>query len=145
MRLLRRRRLPPVNSTLGISGEIVPSNPLWLSVFATLSNHVKAGDTDEDTVNRLWTKNAKEPRPSIAQAKATVAAEEWSLERLSALVTGSEATDVPPHSESGPPIVVRWKGRDYRIDGRRRIIRLTARGAPGPHRVLVIDVGERDA
>lgn len=127
-----------------MQGEIVPTNTLWPSVYAVLSNHRKAGHTDEQTVNRLWTKCVTEPRPKIRESVDAVLAEDWPLDRLSLLVAPAEMTALTPYSESGPPIVVRWKGRDFRIDGRRRIISIVRRGAPGPYRVLVVDLQDRD-
>lgn len=93
-----------------------------------------------DTVNRLWTKGVTQARPKIVVSGADVHLEQWKPARLWALVPDADLTDLEPHMEGDPPIVVRWKGRDYRIDGRRRIIQLKKRGDEGPHNVLVIQI-----
>jgi hypothetical protein len=127
--------------TLAITSRVVPIElSSWAYVYAVLANHVKAGDSDEDTVNRLWNKSASEPHPRISELAAGVHLERWSLDRLWTLMTPADMTEEPPHSEENPPVVVRWGGEDYRIDGRRRIIRLKKREAEGPHAVLIINL-----
>jgi hypothetical protein len=74
-------------------------------------------------------------------ATSTVYVEKWSLERLQTLI-GKDVTELKPYPSMDPPMVVRWKGRDYRIDGRRRINMLKARGEVGPHDVVVLDIGD---
>ena len=113
----------------------------WQSICTILRNHIKPGHTCEQTVNRLWTKNVVEYRPSIAQAASTVYFEKWSLDRLWSLIDQKDITELEPFQANDPPIVVRWKDRDYRIDGRRRINQLKARNDDGLHHVVVLDIG----
>ena len=113
---------------------------LWNLVCTILRNHIKPGHSCEKTVNRLWTKGISEPRPKIRESGVTVYFEEWDLERLWTLIPDTDVTDLEPEHEGDPPIVVRWKGRDYRIDGRRRINQLKRRGENGPHSIIVVDV-----
>lgn len=114
----------------------------WSLVCTILRNHVKPDHDCEETVNRLWTKGVSERRPRIAEARSTVYLEKWSLGRLWALIKETQITDLAPRSENDPPIVVRWKGVDHRIDGRRRINKLKRRGDEGPHSVLIVDIGD---
>ena len=107
-----------------------------------LRNHVKPGHNCIQTVNRLWTKNVTEHRPSIVEANSTVYLEDWSLDRLWTLVEEKDITDLPSFPANDPPIVIRWKRRDYRIDGRRRINQLKRDADEGPHSVLVVDIGD---
>ena len=114
-------------------------------IYSILSNHIKEGQNDEQTVNRLWVKLMEERLPKFDPSTAKIYREDdWTLDRISALVPSAHETELEPHSESGPPITIRWKGRYYRIDGRRRIIRIVRRRDPGPHTVLVIDIGDDD-
>lgn len=114
----------------------------WQLICTILRNHIKPGHTCEQTLNRLWTKNVVEHRPSITQSASTVYLEKWSLDRLWSLIDQRHITELGPFPADDPPIVVRWKGQDYRIDGRRRINQLKARNEDGPHDVVVLDIGD---
>lgn len=103
---------------------------------------MKSGHNCEKTVNRLWTKNAVESRPPIAETTSTVYLEKWNLDRLWSLIDPKDITELAPYPANDPPIVVRWRCRDYRIDGRRRIIQLKKTNERGPHSVVVLDIGD---
>jgi hypothetical protein len=114
----------------------------WKLIRSILANHIKPGHDCAQTINRLWTKNVTEHRPPIAEVGASVYLEEWPLARLWSLIPETDVTEMTPHLTHDPPIVVRWKGRDYRIDGRRRINQLKREGAEGPHSVVILDIGD---
>jgi len=104
---------------------------------------VKPGQDCEQTVNRLWTKGVSELRPRISESAATIYLECWGLDRLWSLIPDQDVTpDLPSHPISDPPIIVRWRGRDYRIDGRRRINQLKRSAEEGPHSVVIVDIGD---
>lgn len=71
-------------------------------------------------------------------AKAAVVEESWDLPKLQGLLHVEQETPTPPNSRDGAIIVLRWNGRDYLIDGRRRINQWVREKTSGPFRVLVI-------
>ena len=99
--------------------------------------------TCEQTVNRLWRKKLS-PNfgPAILESESTVYLEEWTLERLWAQIPRGDITDLVPQKTGDPPIIVRWKGQDFRIDGRRRINQLKKESVEGPHTMVILDIGD---
>jgi hypothetical protein len=119
------------------------SQPSWEMLCAILRNHNHDGHSCEQTVNRLWRKKL-DPNfgPPIAPDMSSVYFEAWTLDRLWAQIPPKDIVDLLPKKIGAPPIIVRWKGRDYRIDGRRRINQLKRDRAEGPHQVLILDIGD---
>jgi hypothetical protein len=86
----------------------------WQLMCTILRNHIKPGHTCEQTVNRLWTKNVVEHRPSIAQSASTVYLEKWSLDRLWSLIDQKDITELGPFPVDDPPL---WSAGKARITG----------------------------
>jgi hypothetical protein len=115
---------------------------LWDEMCEAMKWHNHEHHCCIDTVNRLLQKHprAKERGeiPHVARGSLNVAEESWELDRLWGLIHETQITDVVPNS-TGPAIVVlRWKGVEYLMDGRRRINGWKRNGNLGPHRVLVL-------
>jgi hypothetical protein len=125
-----------------------PAQPTWALVCRILSNHFK-GAFCEAAVDRLWRKKPKRRhRPKIDEKSATIYFERWELPRLWALIGPESVTEKAPHSIEDPPVIVRWCGRDYRLDGRRRINKMQREHKIAPHLVVILDIGDapgRDA
>ena len=92
-------------------------------------------------MNRLWTKDGAELRPSIWRGSVDIYFEHWTRERLAATMGDAGASSEPGCPPDDPPIVVRWRGGDYRLDGRG-----PNEGLDKPHGeerrdVLILDIG----
>lgn len=114
----------------------------WVLACHVLRNHFEGEDTCEETVDRLWrTKGGNKHRPRIHEKNCSISLERWDLKRLWSLIGEGDVTEETPHSTGEPPVVVRWEGRDYRIDGRKRINQMHRQRDQGPHPVLIVDIG----
>lgn len=116
---------------------------LWEELREIIGYHDKPGDGCIETLNRLLHKHPL-ARPSllairIARETHRLSAEEWEPERLWQLIRPSQITQDPPRSAQEAVIVARFEGRDYLIDGRRRINFWKREGLPWKRRVLVIE------
>jgi hypothetical protein len=114
----------------------------WDAVSNVLKWSNWPGHSCVHTVNRLWAKDpfVKDPGvlPVISREAFDVSREAWDLDRLWKLIHDTQRTDFPPVAMHHPVVVVRWRGTDYLIDGRRRINRWMREGMEGPHEVLVV-------
>lgn len=118
----------------------IPTSP-WILACTILGHRAAPGETCEQTINRLWTHGVDELRPYISRGSVDIYLEHWRLDRVAALL-GREGAAGEPVVEGGePPVVVRWHGGDYLIDGRGRIAGLVQRGEKGPHEMLILDIG----
>ena len=113
----------------------------WDMACNILRAHVRPGESCEQAINRLWTKGVSELRPWISRGAVDIYFEHWDPGRLSALDGKGEATAGKPPEAGDPPVVVRWRGRDHRIDGRRRIDDQHTQRGSGPREVLILDIG----
>lgn len=110
-------------------------------VCRVLKNHFK-GKTCIATVNRLWRKNGwvtdKSALPELEESSLHVTRELWDIERLWANLRPEQTTDIEPLSTESEIVAIRWGGRDYVIDGRKRINHWKRGTEVGPHPMLVV-------
>lgn len=113
----------------------------WDLACDILRCHARPGEAPEQTINRLWTTGTEELRPVIWRGSVDTYFEQWSAERIAGLPGNGGHVEAPPGETDDPPVVVRWRMRDYRIDGR------VGRGQPAAqpgvvrHAVLILDIG----
>lgn len=115
---------------------------LWDELKEIIGYHDKPGDGCMQTLNRLLRKHplAKSlPEFRIARETHRLSAESWPPDRLWKLILPSQVTQDPPRSAQDAVIVARLGGKDYLIDGRRRINYWKREGLPWERRVLVIE------
>lgn len=113
----------------------------WNLACDRLRAHVRRGESCEQAINRLWTRDGSELRPWISKVAVDIHFEYWKRERLATLGGSDEAIPDAPGDAVGPPVVVRWRGRDYLLEGHRQIDQLDKQGAPGPYEVIILDIG----
>src|SRR5262245_3553995 len=101
------------------------SGALWNEACDVLCWHKENVDTCIQTLNRLWRKSPwVQPHvalPTFIEGQIRVTEEQWSLERLVALLHERQRIPSAPKSLTLPVILVRWNDTVYLIDGRRRI------------------------
>jgi hypothetical protein len=114
----------------------------WEEMCRILSNHFEGNDDCEATLNRLIKKGLGAQGTVITRQSISIYLEQWTLNRLwSTIKKDNDVTELVPHREGDPPIIMRWRGADYRLDGRKRINQLHRRLEQGPHAVLIVDLG----
>ena len=108
-----------------------------------MRGHVAPSHDEVDTFNRLLVKRREKFEPTlilqIPDEGLRIAAENWNLGKLWGLLHPSQIVDDDPGLPEGALVVLRWEGRDFLMDGRRRINYWKRKGIEGPHRVLVVD------
>lgn len=114
---------------------------LWELACGILQCHAQPGESPEQTINRLWTTGTEELRPVIWRGSVDTYYEHWSVERIAGVPGNAGAIRAPQDSADDPPVVVRWRGQDYRIDGRERGSHPPAQPGVVRHAVLVLDIG----
>jgi hypothetical protein len=96
----------------------------------------------EDKINGIWRKSpflkAIQALPRIGRTNVDLTRETWELGRAAALLHETQLTKQPPFSTAGPIAVIRWKGVDYLLDGRKRINHWQRNSELGPFDVIVI-------
>ena len=118
------------------------SRDLWEELCEVLKHHNHRGHSCIDTINRLLRKNPHVPNgspPQIKGEKLAVSAEDRSLSQLWTLIHATQVTQIPPGQVGRAIVVLRHDGREYLMDGRRRINLWKRQGTEGPHRVLVVE------
>ncbi|MBZ9815772.1 hypothetical protein [Mesorhizobium sp. CA7] len=109
-----------------------------------VSNHCKANDTPEQTLNRLfhkhlngkalWNKNV----PQLNSENTTVAVEYRSKQALAELANpNGECRD-----SDGPMVIASYLGSDYLLDGNHRGRAWKQSQAKGNHMTYIITVGD---
>lgn len=124
---------------------------LWAWIQAELTFHRLAGTQHDwlDTLNRLWRKKLILRRitgpdldpatlPILQRSMLTVTRERWGLLGLLKLVDRPAHARQEPRCAVCPVIVLRWRWRDFLIDGHTRINRWQHDRNYGPHEVIVI-------
>lgn len=98
-----------------------PADPVYATMCRLLARgHGQRGLNPDDTLNRLFCKtyDGDEP-PVLSEENVTVAVESRPLHALQALARPIE--DEEPASTKFPVTIVHYEGRDYLIDGSKRI------------------------
>lgn len=115
---------------------------LWHEMCEVVKWHNRPRDCCVDTINRLLAKHpvVKEGRISIRVSRESlvISTEMWNIEELWRLIHRKHLTRKPPGETEFAIVVLRRDGREYLLDGRRRINQWKRRNAAGPHRVLVL-------
>jgi hypothetical protein len=126
---------------------------LWGWIQAELSFHRLHGTqhTWLETLNRLWRKKLVLRRidgadidpatlPLLDRSMLDAWRERWGLLGLTKLVDHPAHARSEPNCGGCPVIVLRWRHRDFLIDGHTRINRWQRDRNYGPHEVIVIGV-----
>jgi hypothetical protein len=114
---------------------------LWEEVRDVMRwRHFAPGHNEIDSIKRLLSRPPWSTDLGISRRNSKVEVELWDRALLWRLILENPSliTDKEPAKTSGAIVVVRWAGREYLIDGRRRINHWQRNGVTGPHRVLVI-------
>lgn len=110
-------------------------------VWAVLGYHSK-GKSCIETINRLWHKNQRmwgvANAPSFALPVLGVRRESWSAEELWRTLHADQVTNALPKQLDRDIVAIRWSGREYVIDGRRRISHWQRTEAQASLNVLMI-------
>jgi len=115
----------------------------WDEMCEVIKWHNHLHDCCIDTLNRLLREkpvNRKKTRELVMldRSELDVSEETWTTEMLWSLLDESQRVDDPPDRFDRAVVVLRWKGIDYLMDGRRRVNYWHRNLIPGPHRVLVV-------
>jgi hypothetical protein len=129
---------------MSLNGAVRRSEQLWRELRDVLGGHIASGHDEVDTFNRLLRKRRKRFEPNLMlqlpDEGLRIRAEEWLLDALWSLLDHpSLIVNDEPNRPEGAVVVVRWDGRNFLMDGRRRINYWKRQGIVGPHRVLLID------
>ena len=113
---------------------------LWAKLCSELRFHRKRAAC-EDKVNGIWGKSpflvGNSDLPRLDRTNLELTCESWTLAQLTSLLHARQVTADPPYSPTGSVAVIRWKGVDYLLDGRRRINYWKRENSPGPFNVIV--------
>ncbi len=115
---------------------------LWKQLYEVITYHRKSDHGYLKTLNRLFREALRRYEdsevgvPALSAENVHLLQEEWSTERLVALLTPDHCTTKKPHG-SGPVIVVRRERREYLIDGRKRINSWRRNDDRGSHCVII--------
>jgi len=116
---------------------------LWSELRSVIAQHIEPGHDAIDTINRLLRKSPwlKESGSwlQIPKAGLRLTEETRTIDQLWPLVHSTQVTEAEPTVPCGAVILLRWGGREYLMDGRRRINRWKREQLNGPHRALVIE------
>lgn len=116
---------------------------LWERLWDCMRYHWwhSPSEAPEFTLNRLFRKRLGEGVPLIDKRSATLSEERWSMDKLAGLNADISSDPGPVKGNPDSPIVVvRYRGTDYRLDGRRRIWHWCASGDTSDHSVLLVAV-----
>jgi hypothetical protein len=115
---------------------------LWEEYRRIIAGHIHPGHDVIDTVNRLLRKSPwfTDPTatPQISRNDLSIIEDSWSLSLLWQLIHSKQITANEPTSVTGAILTLRCHGKEYLMDGRRRINHWHRNNAQGPHRVLIL-------
>lgn len=110
------------------------------------AGHGKSSEIPEGTLNGLFLQclggneyNVVNP-PWLSEKNTTVTTEPWKTEELWKLVAKKE--DQKPRYDHFPVVILRYKDKNYLIDGVKRISMWHATGDTGIHSAYVLTVHE---
>lgn len=107
----------------------------WEPVWKVLDHHKKKF-TPQHALNRLFHEQRSDG-PHLTPSTATVQKQFWSIHQLDRTIRKDSVTTGPAMLDV-PIVVVRWDGKDYLIDGRRRVNTWVKKGSQKLHDVLLI-------
>jgi len=122
--------------------EPMNSDTLWNEMCDVIKWHNQRHHCCVDTLNRLWRKDpfVKDSNvlPFLPKSALEVVEDTRSLDQLWEFIHEKRKTELHPAATDMAIVLLRWKGEEYLIDGRRRINHWKRQGSLGPHRVLVV-------
>ena len=119
------------------------STEAWQALWECMRHHWwhSPDETPQFTLNRLFRKRLGDHVPVLDDKSATLTEESWSVDQLAKLNADIQSDPGPVKGNPDSPIVVvRYKGIDYRLDGRRRIWHWRSSGDTNDHPVLLLIV-----
>lgn len=104
-----------------------PADPLYAEVCRLLGHgHTKAGETPQETLNRLFRKTCGDGVPTLSESNVAVALERRQIAEL--LPLARQVSGELPATTKRPVTIVRYLGREYLLDGSKRIAAWAERG-----------------
>jgi hypothetical protein len=98
---------------------------LWNELCDVIGWHKQRHHSCVDTLNRLWRKDPfvknLNALPTLSKSALEVVEGTRSLDQLWGFIHKKRKTEQQPAATDLPVVLLRWKGEEYLIDGRRRI------------------------
>jgi hypothetical protein len=120
------------------------STALLKAVDRTMNCHDKQKIGMVATLNRIWRKHPgiDDPAqlPVITLDNVRCVYEKWSLSEMAALLHARHVTDKNPRVLGFPIVVIRWRGTNYLVDGRRRINHFIRTNDASSHDILLLEL-----
>jgi len=120
------------------------SAKLFEAVDRTMNCHDKQKVGTIATLNRIWRTHPgiddSMQLPDITLDNVRCSYEKWNLSQMAALLHAGHVTDKNPRMLGFPIVVIRWRGTDYLLDGRRRINHFIRTSDTSVHDILLLEL-----